>query len=192
MEDLDDEPYRARPHRPCDGGRTREFSQRMKARAPSRSALMASSSESDGGASPHCIVSCCSPRLGNAAESISGVIFFDETIFGRRQRTVHRFPQYLTKLGIIPGIKVDTGAKPLAGFSRARPSPRGWTDCASAWSSTTSSVRASRSGARSLMTLRTASPHRSPSTPTRMLLARSRWRFASENDIRSDRRAGSP
>ena len=26
------------------------------------------------------------------------------------------FPQYLTKQGIIPGIKVDTGAKPLAGF----------------------------------------------------------------------------
>ena len=26
------------------------------------------------------------------------------------------FPDYLTKLGIIPGIKVDTGAKPLAGF----------------------------------------------------------------------------
>ena len=50
-----------------------------------------------------------------AAESISGVILYDETI---RQKTKDGtpFPQYLTKQGIIPGIKVDTGAKPLAGF----------------------------------------------------------------------------
>src|SRR6201992_4155282 len=50
-----------------------------------------------------------------AAEYLSGVILFDETI---RQKTQDGtpFPQYLTKLGIIPGIKVDTGAKPLAGF----------------------------------------------------------------------------
>ena len=46
---------------------------------------------------------------------ISGVILFDETI---RQKTRDGvpFPQYLTKLGIIPGIKVDEGAKPLAQF----------------------------------------------------------------------------
>ncbi|MFO7276974.1 MAG: class I fructose-bisphosphate aldolase [Pseudomonadota bacterium] len=50
-----------------------------------------------------------------AAESISGVILFDETI---RQKTRDGvpFPEYLSKQGIIPGIKVDTGAKPLAGF----------------------------------------------------------------------------
>ena len=50
-----------------------------------------------------------------AAESISGVILYDETI---RQKTKDGtpFPQYLAKLGIIPGIKVDMGAKPLAGF----------------------------------------------------------------------------
>jgi fructose-bisphosphate aldolase class I len=50
-----------------------------------------------------------------AADSISGVIFYDETI---RQKTKDGtpFPQYLSKLGIIPGIKVDTGAKPLALF----------------------------------------------------------------------------
>ncbi|MGH8210198.1 MAG: class I fructose-bisphosphate aldolase [Steroidobacteraceae bacterium] len=50
-----------------------------------------------------------------AAESISGVILYDETI---RQKTKDGtpFPDYLTKLGIIPGIKVDLGAKPLAGF----------------------------------------------------------------------------
>ena len=49
------------------------------------------------------------------ASAISGVIFYDETL---RQKTAGGvpFPEYLTKLGIIPGIKVDTGAKPLANF----------------------------------------------------------------------------
>ena len=49
------------------------------------------------------------------AETISGVILYDETI---RQKTKDGvpFPEYLTKLGVIPGIKVDTGAKPLAGY----------------------------------------------------------------------------
>jgi len=51
-----------------------------------------------------------------AAESISGVIQYDETI---RQRTRDGvpFPQYLERQGIVPGIKVDLGAKPLAGFA---------------------------------------------------------------------------
>jgi len=51
----------------------------------------------------------------DAAQYISGVIFYDETL---RQKTKDGvpFPQYLTKLGIIPGIKVDTGAKPMALF----------------------------------------------------------------------------
>ncbi len=50
-----------------------------------------------------------------AAEYISGVILYDETI---RQKTKDGtpFPEYLAKLGVIPGIKVDTGAKPLALF----------------------------------------------------------------------------
>jgi fructose-bisphosphate aldolase, class I len=50
-----------------------------------------------------------------AAESISGVILYDETI---RQKTKDGtpFPEYLAKHGMIPGIKVDTGAKPLAFF----------------------------------------------------------------------------
>jgi fructose-bisphosphate aldolase class I len=49
------------------------------------------------------------------AQWISGVIMYDETI---RQKTADGvpFPQYLSKLGILPGIKVDEGAKPLAGF----------------------------------------------------------------------------
>ncbi|MEE9551849.1 MAG: class I fructose-bisphosphate aldolase [Gammaproteobacteria bacterium] len=48
------------------------------------------------------------------AEYISGMILFDETI---RQSTTDgtSFPQALIKQGIMPGIKVDTGAKDLAG-----------------------------------------------------------------------------
>ncbi len=50
-----------------------------------------------------------------AADHIGGVILFDETI---RQSTGEgvAFPDYLNNLGMIAGIKVDTGAKPLAGF----------------------------------------------------------------------------
>lgn len=46
---------------------------------------------------------------------ISGVIMFDETL---RQRADDGtpFPEVLTKQGSIPGIKVDKGAKALAGF----------------------------------------------------------------------------
>jgi fructose-bisphosphate aldolase class I len=50
-----------------------------------------------------------------ASEYISGVILYDETI---RQKTRDGvpFPDYMSRNGIIPGIKVDTGAKDLAGF----------------------------------------------------------------------------
>jgi fructose-bisphosphate aldolase class I len=46
-------------------------------------------------------------------KNISGVILFDETI---RQSSADGtpFPKLLASKGIIPGIKVDTGAKPLA------------------------------------------------------------------------------
>jgi fructose-bisphosphate aldolase, class I len=48
-----------------------------------------------------------------AEEFISGVILFDETI---RQTALDgtQFPKLLERKGIIPGIKVDQGAKPLA------------------------------------------------------------------------------
>ena len=48
------------------------------------------------------------------SDYISGAILFDETI---RQKLLDGtpFPQYLTEHGIIPGIKVDAGAKMLAG-----------------------------------------------------------------------------
>lgn len=50
-----------------------------------------------------------------AEEFISGVILFDETI---RQATQDgtSLPKVLEQSGIIPGIKVDAGAKDLAGF----------------------------------------------------------------------------
>jgi fructose-bisphosphate aldolase class I len=50
-----------------------------------------------------------------AQDWISGVILYDETIRQKTKAGVP-FPEHLTKLGIVPGIKVDTGAKPLAGF----------------------------------------------------------------------------
>ena len=52
---------------------------------------------------------------GGMEEFISGVILFDETL---RQSTLDEgipFPKYLTNLGVIPGIKVDKGAKKLSG-----------------------------------------------------------------------------
>jgi fructose-bisphosphate aldolase class I len=50
-----------------------------------------------------------------ATEYISGVILYDETL---RQKTADGvpFPAYLARQKMIPGIKVDLGAKPLAGF----------------------------------------------------------------------------
>jgi fructose-bisphosphate aldolase class I len=50
------------------------------------------------------------------ADSISGAILFDETI--RQQTSAGKpFAKALADVGIIPGIKVDTGAKPLAGHA---------------------------------------------------------------------------
>jgi len=53
------------------------------------------------------------PRLG---ESISGVILYDETI-RQRKKDGTPFVKVITDAGIIPGIKVDTGAKDLAAHS---------------------------------------------------------------------------
>ena len=53
-------------------------------------------------------------------EYISGVIMYDETI---RQSTLDGgvpFPKLLSEKGVLPGIKVDTGAKPLAGHSEEK------------------------------------------------------------------------
>lgn len=53
----------------------------------------------------------CTPGLG---ESISGAILYDETI-RQSTRSGIRFVDILVEAGIVPGIKVDTGAKDLAG-----------------------------------------------------------------------------
>jgi fructose-bisphosphate aldolase class I len=47
-------------------------------------------------------------------DTVSGVILYDETL---RQSSAGGtpFPQLLARFGVVPGIKVDTGAKPLAG-----------------------------------------------------------------------------
>ena len=52
---------------------------------------------------------------------ISGVILFDETI--RQSTTCDKsipFTELLKSKGIIPGIKVDTGAKDFAGFKNEK------------------------------------------------------------------------
>src|ERR1035437_10362877 len=68
------------------------------------------------------------------AESISGLILYKETI---RQRTTDGTPlvKVIIDAGILPGIKVDTGAKPLAVIP-ASVSPKVSTGCASAWPNT--------------------------------------------------------
>lgn len=49
------------------------------------------------------------------SEFISGVILFDETI-RQKARDGIAFAEVLSRQGIVPGIKVDKGAKELAGF----------------------------------------------------------------------------
>jgi fructose-bisphosphate aldolase class I len=52
------------------------------------------------------------PGLG---EAISGAILFDETMY-QKTKDGRLFVDLLNEAGIIPGIKVDAGAKPLAAF----------------------------------------------------------------------------
>ena len=49
------------------------------------------------------------------SDCISGVILFDETVRQKTREGVP-FPEHLESRGVIPGIKVDEGAKALAGF----------------------------------------------------------------------------
>jgi fructose-bisphosphate aldolase class I len=50
-----------------------------------------------------------------AQQWVSGVILYDETLRQKTSRGVN-FADHLNSIGVIPGIKVDMGAKPLAGF----------------------------------------------------------------------------
>jgi len=52
------------------------------------------------------------PGIG---QFISGVILYDETLRQKTRQGVP-FPEVIASQGIVPGIKVDAGAKPLAGF----------------------------------------------------------------------------
>lgn len=52
------------------------------------------------------------------SESISGIILADET-FGQQLADGRVFPDASRELGILPGIKVDTGTKPLPGQAGA-------------------------------------------------------------------------
>src|SRR6185369_570000 len=52
----------------------------------------------------------------DAGDFISGVILFDETI-RQKTRDGRTFVAALEEQGIIPGIKVDKGAKPMANFA---------------------------------------------------------------------------
>lgn len=55
----------------------------------------------------------------NVSRYVSGAILYDETI---RQATTDGTPfaHYMVEHGILPGIKVDTGAKKLAGFPKEK------------------------------------------------------------------------
>ena len=76
----------------------------------------------------------CSPAPG-LGEHISGVILYDET--SASGRPTARRSRGARRAGIIPGIKVDAGTRPLAGFP-ARWSPRASTGCATGSRSTPS------------------------------------------------------
>src|SRR5438132_6256380 len=80
-------------------------------------------------------------------EFVSGVILFDETI---RQKTHdgRAFVEAVEEQGIIPGIKVDKGTKPMASFP-AEKVTEGLTDCASGWRNIGSWERVSPNGVRS-------------------------------------------
>ena len=63
--------------------------------------------------------------------NISGVILFDETL---RQKARNGTPlvDVIKSTGAVPGIKLDTGAKPLA-LSPAKPSPKASMASPPAW-----------------------------------------------------------
>ena len=57
------------------------------------------------------------PGLG---ESISGAILYDATIRQQKKKDGTPFVKAITDAGIVPGIKVDAGAKDMAGHPRER------------------------------------------------------------------------
>ena len=80
------------------------------------------------------------------ATGISGVVLGGET-FGQRLRDGRLFPAALADLGMMAGVRVDVGARPLAGTG-ARRSPRAWTGLRPGCTSSPGSARDSRCGGR--------------------------------------------
>ena len=102
-------------------------------------------------------------RTPGIAQFISGVILYDETI---RQKAADGTPlvKILKDQGILPGIKADVGAKPLA-FSPAEVVTEGL-DGLRGSLNTKDSARSSASGARSSRSA-TGSQRRTASRPMR-------------------------
>ena len=48
-------------------------------------------------------------------KNMYGIIMYDETIRQKTTSSNQPFPEYLNEKGVLTGIKVDTGAKELAG-----------------------------------------------------------------------------
>ena len=63
------------------------------------------------------------------ADFVSGVILYDETIRQKNSSGIS-FAEVLSKQGIIPGIKVDTGGQAAHRLTGWRTSPRDSTACA--------------------------------------------------------------
>jgi len=59
----------------------------------------------------------CMDGLG---DYVSGVIMYDETFWQKDCSGLHTFVQKLEKSGVVPGIKVDLGAKDFPGFPEER------------------------------------------------------------------------
>ena len=70
----------------------------------------------------------------DAGGFISGVILFDETI-RQKTRDGRSFVDVLEQQGIVPGIKVDKGAKSMTNFPGEKDHGRPWMDCVSGWPS---------------------------------------------------------
>ena len=78
---------------------------------------------------------------------ISGVILFDETI-RQKMDDGTPIPRYLTDKGMLPGIKVDTGANHWPD-TQERPSQRDWMDSGKGVRNTTTWVQGSQNGEQS-------------------------------------------
>ena len=104
-------------------------------------------------------------RQGGDEGNISGVILFDETL---RQKARNGTPlvDLIKAAGAVPGIKLDTGAKPLA-LRPAKPSPKASTACASASRNMPASAPNSPNGAPSSTSGKAFRPT-TPSTPMPM------------------------